>query len=333
MHRFATPHKGLCAGAPHAPHSAETSPPAHPDAAGGTYSGGMTSCSALLAAADDTRITATEFRILAVIAKGYRTRADIAKGAGCAESSVPRAVRKMEALGLLKRTLQPGKANAYVLADTPADTPQAKPAKAPTDTRIAPDTPASGDTRIPQDTAHILRQQPETTHKMQARGITLDTPQNPPKRSKTPLEVYPVEVEASGEVVVVAHASSDRPPPPVWQRVTDAVGSPWLDPNKTQSLILEGYVVANWLRDGADEHLDIVPTVRRLIERKRAHVPWSYFDRAVREAAARRLASANPNPITPAEVRFDQSSSYDGPEIRRPKISASTAILLRQMQS
>lgn len=65
-------------------------------------------------ATSDTRITATEFRILCVIAGGCDTRAKIAAAAGCGESTVPRAVRRLEKIGALKRHPgEAGKANTY----------------------------------------------------------------------------------------------------------------------------------------------------------------------------------------------------------------------------
>ena len=91
--------------------------------------------------------------------------------------------------------------------------------------------------------------------------------------------------------MVVARASSDTPPPPAWQRVLDEVRSPFLDENKFERLILEGAIVQRWIDAGADEHLDVIPTVRRLIAAKREAVPWNYFTKAVREAAARRKAA------------------------------------------
>lgn len=67
----------------------------------------------------DTRITATEFRVLCVIAGGCRTRSEIAAAASCGESTIPRAVRRLEKIGALERTPDPGKANNYVVLVRP----------------------------------------------------------------------------------------------------------------------------------------------------------------------------------------------------------------------
>jgi len=69
----------------------------------------------------DTRLSPTEKVVFGNIAGGYQTRSEIARVSGCAESSVPRAVRKLEGYGYLKREFVEGKANKYVIlgvADT-----------------------------------------------------------------------------------------------------------------------------------------------------------------------------------------------------------------------
>lgn len=73
-------------------------------------------------ATGDTRITSTELHVLIVIAGGCRTRAEIAAAVGCAESTVPRCVRKLVKIGALKRTPQDGKANVYEVKPRQIDT-------------------------------------------------------------------------------------------------------------------------------------------------------------------------------------------------------------------
>lgn len=92
----------------------------------------------------DTRLSPTEKVVFTNIAGGYQTRAEIARVSGCAESSVPRAVRKLEGYGYLKREFVEGKANKYVLQGV-ADTGISQ------DTGIARPSP-SADTGIPLDT-------------------------------------------------------------------------------------------------------------------------------------------------------------------------------------
>lgn len=290
---------------------------------------------AVLAVNADTRLTATEKVIFTNIAGGYQKRAEIAKASGCAESSVPRAVRKLESFGLLLRKQEPGKANAYIITKPATgiggDTPVSRGAiEDGVATGIKADTPPHADTGISQDTHDILCRASETKPKMRG-GAPVATPVSiPPKdNNQTPPEFYP----EPPELVVMVAANSDRPPPPAWQRVLDAVRSPYLDENKSQRLILEGYEVEAWLRAGADEHLDVIPTVRRLIERKRESVPWSYFTKAVREAAAKRKAAEQFEIITPAEAKSHDSTSstsVDGVRVRRESVSPATAARLQR---
>jgi hypothetical protein len=73
-------------------------------------------------ATDDTRITSTELHVLIVIAGGCRTRAEIAAAVGCAESTVPRCVRKLVKIRALERRAVDGKANEYTVQARQIDT-------------------------------------------------------------------------------------------------------------------------------------------------------------------------------------------------------------------
>lgn len=161
---------------------------------------------------------------------------------------------------------------------------------------------------------------------------------SPPNNNnnKPPLEIYPERAVLAEPVVVVA-ANSDRPPPPVWQQLADEIRSPFLDPNKSQSLVMSGGVVANWIAAGADYERDIVPTVRRIMAGKASkgqHIrAWGYFTDAVREAAAARLASEQPMQIiTPEFANDQQPSGHDQhPGVRRRARSPITEYAMRQI--
>lgn len=294
-------------------------------------------CEAILAAADDTRLTAAEFRVFANIAKGYQTRADIARGAKCGESTVPRAVRKLISHGYLERQFNDGRANTYVVrlpspeqAGINNDTGVAKPPSS-VDTGISTGS-GSGNTgaavETPDDTA--------TSQENQRGGVRVDTGIAPPKdNNQNPPELNPEPVEL-GSTVVVVRASSDTPPPPAWQRVADEVGSPWLDPNKSHGLILTGPRVQGWIDAGADEALDIVPTVRRICAAKRERIAtWEYFHDAVRTNAARRKAAeVTQDPIKPEEANHGCAPSASGDQlVRRERVSPTTAARMRRREA
>lgn len=271
-------------------------------------------------ATGDTRITSTELHVLIVIAGGCSTRAEIAAAVGCAESTVPRCVRKLVKIGALKRTPQDGKANVYEVKPRQIDTGIASDTGIATSrttktTRITK-APPSNDTGANDDTAPAVDNSDAHIRNAGARGLDNLLTEEDTASSETP-----------EMVVIVTVAQSDTPPPPAWQRVLDAVRSPFLDENKSQRLILEGAIVQGWIDAGADEHLDVIPTVRRLIESKREDVPWTYFSKAVREAAARRKrAEAAQEKITPEEANiYDKHRNRDAdPGVRRRQRSALT---------
>lgn len=292
------------------------------------------SCATVFSALRDTRLTATEKVIFGNIAGGYQTRAEIAKASGCAESSVPRAVRKLETLGYLKRQFNEGKANTYevlpqpdtgITSDTGIRTTRTDSARGiDSDTGVSP--PAdTGQTGI-EDAEFVDNGARHISTGARAQKLTLNT------TSQSELNLQPPVSEVT---VVVARASSDTPPPPAWQRVLDEVRSPFLDENKFERLILEGAIVQRWIDAGADEHLDVIPTVRRLIAAKREAVPWNYFTKAVREAASRRKAAeARQLPITAQETRNEYAPSTPGNlRVSGGKIGPGSANYLRNREA
>lgn len=183
------------------------------------HDGGMNPCTAL-DYADDTRITATEYRVLSNIAKGYRKRADLARASTCSVPTVARAIAKLVSLEIITRTEKKGRPSLLVIntritddtciADDAAGhivgDPSARIADDPHITgdaasRIMGDSRIAGDTAKPVDNknpAHIrnagARAEPLT-------NITL------------PLELNPEPEEASGKGVVLPPDQKTEPPP------------------------------------------------------------------------------------------------------------------------
>lgn len=114
-------------------------------------------CAAILALADDTRITASEYRVFALIGKGYQKRADMAAIMKKKVVTVARAISKLVSLGLIEREVVPGKASklrisgriidaARILQDTTTHITDATSITKDTATRITDDTAQSDDT-------------------------------------------------------------------------------------------------------------------------------------------------------------------------------------------
>ncbi len=297
----------------------------------------------LIARAEDNagRFTPAHVAVLAILlayeSEGLAkvTKAKIGSLIGVGERQVANILRDLEGelCGLIKAKRSGRAGNAYQLRPDAIGNPV--PVEWTNRQSVSGNQkPVTNDNRQPTSAQNATGNQfPGSGLPVEAQSVS----QHAPARAETLTnnitlsESYP---ETPEMVVIVARASSDTPPPPAWQRVLDAVRSPFLDENKDQRLILEGHIVASWLRDGADEELDIIPTVRALIARKRERVPWGYFDRAVRECASKRLRAQQANPIKPAEADDYErapSNNFDGMAIRRGAISPGSAILLRKI--
>lgn len=80
-----------------------------------------------------------------------------------------------------------------------------------------------------------------------------------------------------------------------WEAKLAAVSGGRLDPNKEPNLTITRGILAQWHVAGLSFSLDVLPVVQGLCRRqKRAVSSWMFFNAAVREAHARRLASATP---------------------------------------
>lgn len=97
-------------------------------------------------------------------------------------------------------------------------------------------------------------------------------------------------------------------------------------------------LIPQWMADGADFDIDIVPTVAALCARKTGQPASTlrYFDAAVREAARTRIIIERqpPNPITASEARNDFAPSAPGNlQVRGGKISPGSANYLRNREA
>lgn len=294
-------------------------------------------------ATSDTRITAIQYRILSVIAGGCETRARIAAAAGCGESTVPRAVRRLEKVGALKRTIgAPGKANTYeVLVRS--------------DTGIARDTGITT-TRVASKTRIAKVRESGETGATSETGQTENAPRAHIEHAPAcaaPVQTITLPVEDYTETVVLVEAVVAREPAPhilngaaksmpahlLADKLIEIANSPWLLPN-TLGLSKTVQEIRGWITDECDFDQDIVPTVIDLCARypgKRPLTTWKYFSGAVRDAALTRIALEERarNPITleeaNAHVQHAPRNRNAGPDYGRGKSNHHTDELLRDI--
>ena len=287
-------------------------------------------------ATSDTRITATEFRVLCVIAGGCRTRAEIAAAAGCSQSTVPRAVRRLEKIKALKREQHAGKANDYVVqvrsdtgatADTGITTGRAK-----ADTRISKAV-EQADTGAEADTGSAVDNSAPLIRNASARVEN--------KSSSIELELYSERVESSSssarDVVILLNGSAAGMPSVELARIlVEQANHRYLDPSKQSELNSSHPRIKAWMRAGADFDDDIMPAVLALVGRAKKPIrTWEYFTEAVREKTAQRLAAEiDIEIITPAEANHDQQRigrADTGASYGRAKRNHHTDLLLRDV--
>jgi hypothetical protein len=100
------------------------------------------------------------------------------------------------------------------------------------------------------------------------------------------------------------------------------VASPWVDVDKSTSLILSGGVVASWKQAGASWSQDVVPVIRAMAAQRRQPISsWAYFDRAVLQALADRTRAVElPDACStgpPSGTSFTAQRSAEQAEVRR----------------
>lgn len=80
----------------------------------------------------------------------------------------------------------------------------------------------------------------------------------------------------------------DRPLP----ALIEAVASPWLDPAKSQGLVLTAGRMAGWRAAGASWEHDVVPAVSALAAKARRPIStWAYFSDAIAQSVAENRAA------------------------------------------
>lgn len=204
----------------------------------------------------------------------------------------------------------------------------AVPSASPDRQLVAREKPPSTSEELPVACGEIL---PPIKH-APARGNTnlklRDTSQLYPERPELAATAAREPIKLNGKARgMAAHALAAV--------IFEEVGSPFLDPHRSQSLNTSAGVIHSLMDAGADFDLDILPTIKRIMANKREHIrSLGYFEDAIRQhTAARMAAEAARAPITPAEApNHDQrpSHSYASAGKRRPR-SVETEILMRDI--
>jgi len=308
-------------------------------------------CAAILASIDDTRLTTTERVIFGNIVKGYQTRASIAKATGCAESSVPRAVRKLEALGYLKRVFHDGKANTYeVLAqrdtgitnDTGIATSRTKRTRGIAEaTGVSPpaDTGEGRRADTPEDAEFVDNDATPISTGARAETPNLNTSSELELNLQTPEQHQPASARAA-PVKVLNGTAKTLPTPQLAAIIVKHVNSRMLDPSKYGELNTTTARIKVWMDAGADFDADILPAIRDgcawLESNGEPARRWKAFDKFVTGATKRRLSAEAPMlPITPSETRNEHAArttrTTDGMDVRTGPVSPGTALLMRKI--
>lgn len=311
---------------------------------------GEMSCETLLAALDDVaakRITPLDYVILGFMCKGSHSRAEIARDAGCAPTSVPRSMKRLAACGLISWTKGGGRGNGSTFGVVencnrrPEDTvlnrrPEEN--EVPTDTvsavNCAPEVSETAINRRRAASVSALKtlesQKPSESPGAGAGAKTLNN------LDDTNTKLYPDRVEfdfdncadasARPAKVLNGHAIA-MSGAELAIVVVDHVNSPFLDPHKSLKLSTSAARFGVWMTAGADFDADILPTIKFVMANQREAVrTWTYFDEPIRKAIAERKAAEQP-----MEPMNGQSSKHsDDIRIRREPVSAATAARLQR---
>lgn len=114
---------------------------------------------------------------------------------------------------------------------------------------------------------------------------------SPPNQNQNQKEIVSTTTPASETPPAVAVAGEDD-----WPKgsakdharlLVEAVGSPWLDPNKSLDLNTTHGRLAAWKRDGASWEFDVLPVVQKLAGNRRSRISsWKFFDAAIAQSIA-----------------------------------------------
>lgn len=281
----------------------------------------------------DTRLSPIEKVVFTNIAGGYRTRSEIARVSCCAESSVPRAVRKLEGYGYLKREFVDGKANRYVVigAQDTGITPDTGIVK----TTPSVDTPSLGDTGVSHstDTPLAVDNHAAPIRNASARGednlLRLELEDNHHRHGEDGMTILP-------PVKVLNGSAKGMPTYKLGDIIAEHVHSRALDPAKTPGLATSHGRIRAWMDAGADFDADILLAVRNgctTLERKgETAQTWGYFDKIVTQIVARRRASERPLEITNEEIDGQRNHAARAPTGIKPKRNSYTDGLVQGMR-
>lgn len=109
--------------------------------------------------------------------------------------------------------------------------------------------------------------------------------------------VVPIRSKISNPVL-----PEDWPGPNAHQILVEAINSPWLDMSKSGGLQSPAEI-ARWITQGCSWSLDVVPTITRIMAKRKDRVgSWSYFTKSVFQARDTRLLAGPAVPV-PAKPR------------------------------
>jgi hypothetical protein len=261
-------------------------------------------CAAILALADDTRITASEYRVFGLIGKGYQKRADMATIMDKKVVTVARAISKLVSLGLVDRETVPGKASKLRISGRIIDA-----------ARIISDT-TSGQTRIPDDPTTRITDATSITQDTGTRitddtGHSNDTGQpgdNPPAPISTGARAETLNLNTS-----TSQIRSDQIATKAMIEALIERAGPAADP--AASGLHHGADLNRFLRGGCDWEADIEPAVDKIAasfgaQGKRFRT-WGLLEEHVIEFRNRRLAGLPP-PAPPVAFVRRQAVTANG---------------------
>lgn len=285
------------------------------------------SCDIILSAADDARLTDLDFRLLGLVCKGYRSRADLAQHVKCAVNSVSRSMRRLAELGYVVRENSAGgrgKSSAYAPAENLNSNPRVN--------VCAPENPNPSVKLKAENLNPAVKA--NTTVKVSAQklnaGVTVSPVDNPScvykhadARAETPININtsqdyldrPVSVPA---IVETFDLVPDEPKPR--KRRAGQIGDLEYGPEFQRFAALQGFVNGSGVRlfEAFKNHHQAKGSL--MVDWLAAWRTWVNNEIKFRGVPA------------PSQHREENHASSTGYDVRRPRVNASTAILLRQMQ-
>ena len=318
MHAFDVKHNGECGDFSQLPNSlstAENSSPNEPraESPGGDAEGMLSSiqaqlgaCAAILALADDDRLTSTQYRVFALIGKGYQKRADIAGKIGKTVVTVARAIDRLVSLRLIERETVKGKPSKLRISGHIIDAARIIGDTTKSDTRIAGDTP----TRIADATSATN----DTTTR-----ITNDTTNANDTGQNVENFGAPISTGARAETLNLNTSTdqirSDQIAPPTKEMIAALVRRAGDSCDPTKAGLLHGGDLTRFLRGGCtweDLEFAVDKLAASFAARGKRFSTWSLLEEHALDIRNRRMAGLPPPAPPVAFVRRPAVSNNGG---------------------